>query len=568
MSLSGTLNVGKSALAVTQAAIQTTGNNIAGASDPNYSRQVASVGSARGRSAGDGIFLGTGIELAGVERQVDEALNRRLDAAAGESAAARERLDWLRQAEAAFNELTDADVSTAMTRYFNAWSSLANNPGDAALRQSVISESEALASEFNRLYDRLDRLADDVDLRVEAYAKDADRVLDEIASLNTQIQQAEGAGGGGSANALRDRRDALVGEVAGLAGTRAILQPDGSLNVYAGTEPLVIAGDSRGITLEKRNDATSGKVLTTVTIDNGGGPAPLNGGQLAGAVEAQQTIRDTLARLDAVAQSLKHEVNTLHASGQGTRGYDTVSADVRVDDTTVALDLPAAGVEPPPQNGSFVVHLRDKASGNTTSTIISVPLDGTTGGTSLDDLTTAIDAIGGVSASVSAGQLTISADAASQEVVFSDDTSKVLASLGIATFFTGQGAADLGVNQAIKDDPGKLAASRDNTPGGNGNALAMASLADQGLDALAGGTIAQAFDATLFEVSAGVRTATTEADAAGAIEETLIAQRQALSGVSLDEEAVQLLRYQRSYQGAARVVAAVDEMMQTLLDLV
>lgn len=567
MSLSGTLNIGKSALAVNQSAIQTTGNNIAGASDPNYSRQVTSIGALRDRIAGDGIFLGTGIELTGVARQVDEALNRRLDAASGESAAAREKLDWLKQAEASFNELSDADISTAMTRYYTSWSAPANNPGDAALQRSVISEGETLASEFNRLYDRLDRLADDVDIRVEGYAKETDRLLDEVAELNKQISQVEGSGGGAS-NALRDRRDATVGELASLAGTRGILQPDGSMNIYAGTEPLVIAGDSRGIELERRNDPQSGKVLTTVAIGGGGGPAPLRGGQLAGAVEAQSTIRETIDRIDAVAQSLKHEVNALHASGQGGRGYDTVVADVRVDDTTVPLDLPAAGVEPPPQNGSFVVHLRDKISGNTTSTVVTVPLDGTAGGMSLDDLQTQLSGIGGVSASVSAGQLSVSADVPSQEIVFAEDTSGVLASLGLATFFTGNGAADLAVSARLKEDPGRLATSLDNTPGGNGNALRMAELADRGVSDLAGATISQAYDATLFEVSAGVRSASTEAEASGAIEETLVAQRQALSGVSLDEEAVQLMRYQQSYQGAARLIATVDEMMQTLLQLV
>ena len=62
--------------------------------------------------------------------------------------------------------------------------------------------------------------------------------------------------------------------------------------------------------------------------------------------------------------------------------------------------------------------------------------------------------------------------------------------------------------------------------------------------------------------------AKTEAEAAAAVKETLEAQREALSGVSLDEEAVNLMRQQRAFQGAARLVAAVDELMQTVLNLV
>ena len=84
-----------------------------------------------------------------------------------------------------------------MTGFFNAWNALGTNPGDQALRRSVISEGEALAGEFNRLHGQLSRIAGDVDTRVENYAKEADRLLKEVATLNIEISQAEGSGGGG-----------------------------------------------------------------------------------------------------------------------------------------------------------------------------------------------------------------------------------------------------------------------------------------------------------------------------------------------------------------------------------
>ena len=120
------------------------------------------------------------------------------------------------------------------------------------------------------------------------------------------------------------------------------------------------------------------------------------------------------------------------------------------------------------QHGSFVVHLRDKATGNTTSTIIDVDLDGTPAGLTLDELAKNIDLIGGISASVTGGRLSINAAASSQEIVFGEDTSNALAGLGLASYFTGGGAADLGISQTLKDDPARLAASTDNRPGGNG----------------------------------------------------------------------------------------------------
>jgi len=69
-------------------------------------------------------------------------------------------------------------------------------------------------------------------------------------------------------------------------------------------------------------------------------------------------------------------------------------------------------------------------------------------------------------------------------------------------------------------------------------------------------------------VGVATSTAKTEAEAAGVVKETLESQREALSGVSLDEEAVNLMRQQRAFQGAARVVAVVDELMKTILGMV
>ena len=63
-------------------------------------------------------------------------------------------------------------------------------------------------------------------------------------------------------------------------------------------------------------------------------------------------------------------------------------------------------------------------------------------------------------------------------------------------------------------------------------------------------------------------TASAHAEASAAVVETLQAQREAVSGVSLDEEAINLMRFQRAYQGAARLVSVVDELMETMMGLV
>lgn len=565
MSLYGTLQVGKSALAATQAAIQTHGNNVANAGDPNHTRQVARVSSTPGHNIGGGNIIGTGVTLAGVDRQIDDSLVRRLNATIGEGAAADETLRWLEQVELAFNELGDADLSTAMSGFFNKWGELASNPADQTLRRDALAAGEEVSKRFNALSSRLAGLRHEIGGRVGTYADQADSLASGIANLNVQIMKTEGGGTLGSANALRDRRDALIGELASMVNLHAIEQDDGAINLYAGSAPIVLAGTSRGVGLDQTTDPQTGRTNYAPVFDDGA-PVPARAGKLGGALSAWSKVDETLNRIDAMAAAMKFEVNKIHASGQGMRGHDSVTSELSVSDSTAALD--SLDWDFPPKNGSFEIHLRDKASGQFASTLINVPLDGTAGGTSLDDLAASINAVTGVSASVVSGKLKVSSDSAAQEVTFARDTSDVLATLGIGGFFTGNGAADLTVSADLTANPLKLAAATDDTPGGSGNAAKLGALSEAKLTVLGGLTLADGYEGVVFDVATTIRSARTESDAAGAIAETLEAQRQAVSGVSLDEEAVKLLQYQRSYQGAARLIAAVDEMMQTLLQLV
>src|SRR2546423_4321082 len=88
MSLSGALNIGRSALATQQAALQVTGNNIANAGDPNYTRETAVLVPGPNQQLSPGIFLGSGINLTGVQRQIDESLEARVRSANSDSQSA------------------------------------------------------------------------------------------------------------------------------------------------------------------------------------------------------------------------------------------------------------------------------------------------------------------------------------------------------------------------------------------------------------------------------------------------------------------------------------------------
>src|SRR4051794_30200624 len=110
MSLIGALNLGKNALAVQQAALQVTGNNIANAGNADYTRQTAGISPAEDQKLAPGIFIGTGVNLTSVQRQIDEALQGRIRASTSDSEAADQMQQWLGRIEASFNELSDDDL--------------------------------------------------------------------------------------------------------------------------------------------------------------------------------------------------------------------------------------------------------------------------------------------------------------------------------------------------------------------------------------------------------------------------------------------------------------------------
>jgi flagellar hook-associated protein 1 FlgK len=102
----------------------------------------------------------------------------------------------------------------------------------------------------------------------------------------------------------------------------------------------------------------------------------------------------------------------------------------------------------------------------------------------------------------------------------------------------------------------------------NGTALEIAKLQDKALSNLQGRTIAEAWRDSAQAIGVQAAAAGTTLEAAASVRASLEAQRAGISGVSIDEESVNLMNFQRMYQASARVISVADELTQTLLSLV
>jgi flagellar hook-associated protein 1 FlgK len=357
-----------------------------------------------------------------------------------------------------------------------------------------------------------------------------------------------------------------------------IERESGSVDILVGSTPVVLGTSSRGVVFDLRTE--NNELVASIRVEETNEPLGIDSGAL-GARLAQRigTVQQTIDDLDTLASTVIFEVNQLHVSGRPSRpitdvtGWQVVApADQALSfndpaNTTLA-DLPFG-----PRNGGFDVIVTD-ASGNQTTTRIDVDLDGLTNAgaagfaddTSLADLVASLNGVTNLNASITPnGQLRLTTDAGF-DVSFKDDSSGVLAVLGVNTYFQGSDAIDIAIRSDIQSDPLKLSVGLG--AGTNETALAISGLRDRALESLGGETIGNGWLRTVERQAVQATAAETRMEAAVTVRSSLEAQYAGVSGVSLDEESINLINYQQSYQGAARFISVVNELTQVLLNLV
>lgn len=559
------LQIGKSALMVYQGGLQIIGNNIANVGSEDYVRQSPGI-TARGSAYGnDSLLPGGGVTLAEVRRNIDEALTARSRTALGDHESARAEHTALVDLEALFNALSDVDLSSQLDAFFNAWSDLENTPEAQGPRTLVLSQGEALAESFRRLSQSLNAQYDALNEQIEHAIVRINDISSELANLNAQIVTAE-AGGQAGNSTLRDQRDRLLKELSQLVSIQTREQPDGSVNVYLGNDLLVQHGIRRELTATK--EVVDGRQTTIIRwADNSRQVAPW-GGELYGLLTSRDThVVGQMDKLDELALAVISDVNRVHASGRGLEGFETLSGSTALVDPDLALTAADNGLAWLPQNGSFLINVTNTATGQEETVRIEVDLDGIGPDTTLNMLAADITAnVPNLTATVTADNR-LQLDAGQGfTFTFSEDSAGVLGALGMNAFFAGQDASTIAVDANVLGSPNRVAAATSALPGDGTNAGRIAGLASAASVYLGKGrSLLDYYNAAMTELATTTAATKTAVDASDVISGSLQAQWESVSGVNLDEETVQLLRYERAFQGAARIIATVDELLQQLI---
>jgi flagellar hook-associated protein 1 FlgK len=214
------LNVAVRGLYTAQRSLDTVNHNINNVNTPGYSRQqvVQTASKPVGVYDGSGM-VGTGSDVTSVRRIRDEYLDYKYwseNVSYGEWEAKRIALADL---EAVFNEPSDSGFTTVMNEFFNSLQELAKDPSSSAVRSLVREKGVTLAKYFNSTAAQLEKLQSDINYRIKTKVLEVNSYADQIAQLNKQIYTAELDGN--TANDLRDQRTVLVDKMSRIVNIEA-----------------------------------------------------------------------------------------------------------------------------------------------------------------------------------------------------------------------------------------------------------------------------------------------------------------------------------------------------------
>jgi flagellar hook-associated protein 1 len=567
MGLGAALGIAANALNVFSTGIQVTGQNLANASTPGYMVESLQVQPAASYGVSP-LILGSGVEATGVTQQVNQFLQKQIYNANSDYNSSNQLNSIYTSLQNQLQALGDNNLSTQFSNFSSALSNLANQPESAALNAQAVDAGTQLAGSVSSLRLSIDQQRSAANTQVQQLVTQANSLIQDIVQLNPQITKLESSQLEQSqAGSLRDQRYQDLNQLSQIIPITYNENKDGSVSVYSGSNYLVLGGQSQQL----KTVASGSEGVATLNVQFGttGGEITASspgGGELSGLLQGRDTVLGGFEQnLDTLTSNMIFQFNKIYSSGQGADGYTSVTSDNAVTDPTAALNQ--AGLNFAPQNGSFQLQVTNQTTGLTSTSTINVNLNGTGSDTTLNGLASELNAVANVSATVTAdGHLEIDSDP-NYEVKVADDSSNVLASLGINSFFTGTNSTNIGVNSAVTADPNLFASGQGNGPTDGSNALALSQFATTPLAGLNGQSLNDNYNSIITDIGNKASTETTLSQSQNDFVQSLNAQQQQYSGVSLDQQAIQLMQYQESYQASAKIVTTIDQLFTVLMNM-
>jgi flagellar hook-associated protein 1 FlgK len=381
---------------------------------------------------------------------------------------------------------------------------------------------------------------------------------------------------------------------------QAFLLPDGrgTLTFPNGTDGNVSLqkGDSFTVLPNKSlfwYETTSSRINITPQIMPNGedNERRLTGGTLAGYFQFRDTsVGGYIEKLDAFSKSLAWEVNRLHSQGAGLERFEEVIGTYRV--TNSALPLKAGSglvFGDKLESGNLMIGVYDKSTGalvQFSALDFDPGLTGEPGVQNFDPTAHSLEAVvaaingtfsGRLTASVLDNQLQIKA-ADGYDFAFGSDSTGLLAALGVNTFFDGYDARTLSLNNTVRGNTARINTGHINgagemNEGDNTTAKAIAALQNKAvttrtvIEGTTRQTLGEYYSTLVAKAGSDTQAAKFNFEYQQALANDLKARQESVSGVNLDEEMTNLIKFQHAYTAAAKLITTAESMMQVLLGL-
>jgi len=548
--MSNVLNIGKSALNAAQIGIATVGHNIANASTEGYNRQVVMQAAAQAQNFGYG-YLGQGTNVVGIQRVFNETLSKQVINASATANASGAYYSNISQINGLLSDST-AGLNPVITSFFSAVSAAAANPSDTATRQTLISSAQSMVNRFNAVNTQLDQMRESINTQITASVDAINSYSSQIATLNDTINKAINSTGN-TPNDLMDQRDQLVAKLSEQIKTTVIKQDDGSYNVFAGSGMPLVVGTQQYALYTRASDTDPSRV--EVAYGNPASPKilstdTLSGGTLGGVLQFRsETLDPVQNQVGQLAITLATQFNA-----QQTQGYDL--------NGVLGTNLFSIG-NPTAISSAYNSDPTKAASATITDASLLTGSDYTvkynSGQYTITRLSDKSIMWQGASlpATVDGMQIDVNtATPAEGDAYLIKPTQYSAGQLSLA--FTNV-------------DKLAMAGSATTGPNDNENGLKLAALQSGANVRVAGSTTNRTYAQAFAQMVSAVGTKTNElsitskADAMAL--ENATAAMQSESGVNLDEEATDLLRYQQAYQAAGKMMQIASQLFEVLLQM-
>jgi len=580
--LSNTLNTARVGMLANMTEIDIIGHNIANANNPDYRRQVGYLETTNTIPSNLGP-RGTGVQVSRVESLYDRFLFRQVNHEKSNQGMWESLAGGLDSVERVFNDLEGNGLAQQMAEFWGAWEDLANQPEGGVEREALVGKSRVLSSTLNSMSEDLNFQRQVLNRYFDKGINDINQMADSLGVMNLAILESEV--NGGKNNDLRDKQLALLSDLSELVDIDYNEDNTGQLNIMLqGGKPLVLGSEVYHLKsqADDKGDYHAYFGSEGVPIDN-----LLGSGKMKGWVDARDDLIRAQDDLNRLTSSLIFNVNQAHFQGYNLDGEtSTTFFDHRIElavgqdndgNASISFSADSTSAEAPEgiswktlaNYDDFEIRFTaDHVDGSGVKDFVIV---NKTTGVELDASSYAIDdaAVDGefvinfndtTDAALTPNKgYHIKLNFSSGEEPKKNDTFNL--SFGMHASRT------LEVNSNL-ENPDKVAIS-DNyfeVPGNNKIALQIAQL--QHKQAVNGqATYSEFYTSLVSRVGSASYTAQARQGQSKMVLDQLNNREESVSGVSIDEEMVNLIKFQQSYQATARMITTVDQLMQILNDM-